>query len=133
MSDDLSLQAGILIGISGWSYDFEVFPVGTIFNAVSGVYIACRQIPTGNFEALYVGKTQSFRDRLNAGAQNHSGLLCVARNGMTDIAALCVSGNAERIRIETDLRHALRPSQKLCSSFQFLIGADVLRGKQTNE
>lgn len=97
------------IGASGRSYEFRVFPVGTTYKPVSGVYIACRRLISGSFEALYVGESQSLYDRLNAGLKNHDGLKCAARHGMTHIGAMVVSGNAERIRIETDLRHALNP------------------------
>lgn len=97
-------------GASGLPYLFEVHPIGTVFNSVSGVYIACRQIASGSFEALYVGETQSLYDRLNAGAKDHEGLICASRNGMTHIAARVVAGNAERLSVETDLRHGLNPS-----------------------
>ena len=97
-------------GSSGKKYEFETFPVGTQFNHVSGVYIACRRLITGNFEALYVGEAQSLFDRINSGAANHDGLKCASRNGMTHICALVISSNAERLRVETDLRHALSPS-----------------------
>lgn len=97
-------------GKSGRDYEFETFPIGTQFNHVSGVYIACRQLLPGNFEALYVGEAQSLVDRLNTGANNHDGIKCALRNGATHIGALFVSSDTERLRIETDLRHALNPS-----------------------
>lgn len=97
-------------GASGQSYTFETHPIGTQFNAVSGVYIACKRLISGNFEALYVGEAQSLYDRLNAGAANHDGLKCAFRNSMSHIGALVISGNADRLRIETDLRHGLNPS-----------------------
>jgi hypothetical protein len=97
-------------GKSGRPYTFDMFLVGTQFNRVSGVYIACRQLLSGQFEALYVGEAQSLYDRLNAGAANHDGLKCAASRGMTHIGAFVVNGGAERLRIETDLRHGLNPS-----------------------
>ena len=97
-------------GKSGQKYDFTVYPIGTSFNPVSGVYIACRFVPPQIYEALYVGETQSFKDRLNTGSANHDGLKCAARNGMTHIGALVITGDAERLRVETDLRHGLNPS-----------------------
>ncbi|MFD1157014.1 hypothetical protein [Roseovarius aestuarii] len=97
-------------GNSGSQYRFDVFPVGTQFNPISGVYVACRRLITGQFEALYVGETQSFKDRLNVNAGNHDGLRCAARNGMTHIGAIVSTSSAERLRIETDLRHGLNPS-----------------------
>lgn len=97
-------------GASGQSYTFETHPIGAQFNPVSGVYIFCRQVTSGNWEALYVGETQSFKQRLNAGIASHDGYARASRLGMTHIAALVVAGNAERLRIETDLRHSLNPS-----------------------
>ena len=97
-------------GKSNASYQFQLFPVGTIFYSVSGVYVACRWLPTGQVEALYVGEAQSLKDRLNTGAKNHAGLLCAARKGMTHIGAIVVPDYAERLCIDTDLRHGLEPS-----------------------
>lgn len=97
-------------GASGQSYTFEAHPTGTQFNSVSGVYILCRQISSGNWEALYVGETQSLKQRLNTGIGVHNGYARAARLGMTHIAALAVTGDTERLRIETDLRHGLNPS-----------------------
>lgn len=97
-------------GASGQSYTFETYPIGTLFNQVSGIYIFCRQIASGNWEALYVGETQSFEQRLNTGISSHDGYARAARLGMTHIAVLAIAGDAERVRIETDLRHRLNPS-----------------------
>ena len=96
-------------GVSGRQYQFEVFPVGTLFNSVPGVYIACRLPSAGWYQALYVGETQSVKDRLNGSANNHYGLRCAAHNGMSHIAVMVVYSDAERLRIETDLRHGLNP------------------------
>lgn len=97
-------------GASGQSHTFETYPVGTQFNPISGVYIFCRQVASGNWEALYVGETQSLKQRLNTGIGSHDGYARASRLGMTHIAALVVAGDAERLRIETDLRHGLKPS-----------------------
>ncbi|MGR3708726.1 MAG: hypothetical protein ACU0A9_04720, partial [Alterinioella nitratireducens] len=96
-------------GISGTPYQFETYPSGTQFNHVSGVYVICRQLLTGNFEALYVGEAQSLYDRLNAGANDHDGLRRALRHDATHIGAKVVSGDSERLRVETDLRHSLNP------------------------
>ena len=97
-------------GNSGLDYQSEAFPIGTQFNPVSAVYIACRKIPSGSFEALYVGEAQSLKDRLNSGLGNHDGLKRAQNYGATHIAVVQVSGNTERLRVETDLRHGLNPS-----------------------
>jgi hypothetical protein len=100
-------------GISGQAYNFEVFRDGVEFNPVSGVYIlskvAIASAGRRRFEALYVGEAQSLKDRLNASAINHDGLKRSRQSGMTHIAVYRCDGAAERLRIETDLRHALSP------------------------
>jgi hypothetical protein len=97
-------------GKSGTSYTFDCFPGNQAFNPVSGVYILCRNIPGGGWEALYVGETGSFKDRLNVGQSLHDGYQRAKAAGATHIAAMLVSGDTERLRIETDLRHGLNPS-----------------------
>jgi hypothetical protein len=97
-------------GKSGAKYTFHCYPDGQEFNPVSGVYIMCRVVPFAGWEALYVGEAQSLKDRLNAGISNHDGYRRAKSAGMTHIAALVVVGDAERVRVETDLRHGLNPS-----------------------
>lgn len=97
------------LGASRRPYDFTVYPDGQAFNPVSAVYIFCRPAPGGLWEALYVGETNSLQGRLNHGIANHEGYRRAKRLGMTHIAVLTVVGDAERRRVETDLRHGLAP------------------------
>lgn len=97
-------------GASRREYEFYVFQDGTDFNDVSGVYVFCRLTIFGSWEALYVGEAQSLKQRLNAGIGGHDGYKRAKSRGMTHIAAIAVSGDAERLRVETDLRHGLNPS-----------------------
>jgi excinuclease UvrABC nuclease subunit len=106
-------------GASGKSYTFETYPIGTRFNPMSGVYIFCREIISGSWEALYVGETQSLEQRLNAGIRSHDGYVRALQAGATHIAAIVVAGDAERLGIETDLRHGLNPS----ANAQSVLGA----------
>ena len=96
-------------GASGQSYTFKTYPDGTAFNPVSGVYIFCKQGASRTWKALYVGETHSLEQRLNTGSSSHDGYARASRLGMTHIAALVVTVDAERLRIETDLRHGLNP------------------------
>lgn len=97
-------------GASLTSYQLYVFPDGTDFNDVSAVYIFLRRTIFGGWEALYVGEAQSLKQRLNTGIAGHDGYQRAKLLGMTHIAAVAVSGDTERLRIETDLRHGLNPS-----------------------
>ena len=97
-------------GASGRKYTFTAYPDKQFFYAVSGVYILCRLLASGNWEALYVGETQSLHERLNTGIANHDGYARAKKLGMTHIAAMTIAGDTQRLRVETDLRHGLNPS-----------------------
>lgn len=94
-------------GLNGRTYDFGIFPLGTEFKPASGVYVMCR-VEGSQCVALYVGEAQSLYDRLNAGAKAHEGLKCARLRGATHISALLVDP-ANRLRVETELRHSLKP------------------------
>lgn len=100
-------------GLSGWPYDFGVFTLSTIFKPLAGVYIVCRSVQVGNashLEALYVGEAESLEDRLNTRRASHDGFQRALKMGATHVCARLVpDGAAERLRIETDLRHAFNP------------------------
>jgi len=110
-------------GNSGTTYEFDVYPIGQEFNPASGVYIFCRHIGDGRFEALYVGETNSFNDRLNAGLKDHDGFKRAIPNGATHVAVRLVA-SADRLSVETDLRHRLNP---ICNRQNVPSGLGILR------
>jgi hypothetical protein len=110
-------------GKSGVQYEFDVYPIGQEFRPVSGVYILCRPLGDGRFEALYVGETESFHDRLNTGLMNHDGYKRACSYSATHVAARCVP-TADCLRVETDLRHGLNP---VCNSQSIPSLMDLLR------
>ena len=96
-------------GASANSHTFSIFPDGQKFNPVPGVYVFCRPLSNGNWEAFYVGETASFEQRLNTGISNHEGYQRAQPMGMTHIGVMVVPGEEARLWIETDLRHGLNP------------------------
>ncbi len=96
-------------GISGNPYQFEVYAWGQEFNPVSGVYILCRLVGPGRYEALYVGEAKSLHDRLNTGLHDHDGAKRAIRERATHIAVLRTYDDTYRLGVETDLRHGLDP------------------------
>jgi hypothetical protein len=96
-------------------YVFELYPLGQEFNPLPGVYVVGRFIPAiglstpARIEALYVGETKSFVDRLNTGAMHHDGYKRALTLKATHIAVLICRDDAQRLSIETDLRHGLNP------------------------
>lgn len=102
-------------GKSGSTYQFETYPLGTEINPLPGVYIAARFVPAigmitrDRMEALYVGETHDFSERLNPRSLHHDGLERAKSLGANYIALMICRDRSERLRIETDLRHGLRP------------------------
>jgi len=97
-------------GLYGVRYTFETYPIGTTFQQIGGVYIFCKLAPNGNWDALYVGETDNFDERLNTALQRHQSWPSCALLGATHLAVMIVGGGKlERCRIETELRHSLNP------------------------
>lgn len=96
-------------GVSGARYTGETVLIGVEFRPLPGVYIACKAVPQG-WLTFYVGETQDLFQRLNAGLERHEGLKRARSFGATHLSVHLVSGHAERLRVETDLRHGLNPS-----------------------
>lgn len=101
-------------GASGQTYHFQIDPIWTHYKPVPGVYMFCKRttglaLAFGPWIALYVGETHDFHERLHSRLDRHDAYECVTRNGATHIATLRVHGAANRLRIETDLRHSIAP------------------------
>lgn len=96
-------------GKSGIKYQLYLHPLSTEFKPLGGVYIFCRPGQPGFMEAVYVGQTQSFFDRLNANPMNHDGYKRARLEKATHVAVLVEANATLRLRIETDLRHGLDP------------------------
>ncbi|VAW19849.1 hypothetical protein MNBD_ALPHA12-275 [hydrothermal vent metagenome] len=103
------VASAVWSGQTGTEYLFRLYPVGTEFRPVSGVYIFCRPVGKTGMEALYVGDTQSFYDCLNTGCEDQDGFESALRAGATHIGLMRVDYSTDRLRIETDLRHGLNP------------------------
>ena len=97
-------------GASGISYDFWLHPIGTIYLAIPGAYIFCKPASVSSWNSLYVGETDNFLRRLTNELAAHHRWNGIRAHGATHICTLVIQGgNAERLRIETDLRHGLNP------------------------
>jgi hypothetical protein len=100
----------IWAGASGVKYSFHLYPIGQVFYAVPGIYIFCKLTPSGMWQQIYVGETDNLWRRITNELSSHHQWDAVIAHGATHICALRVeSGDAERVRIETDLRHGLNP------------------------
>jgi hypothetical protein len=98
------------VGASGTCYQFQLDPIGSNYRPIEGVYIFCKQAWNGNYDASYVGETDSLWRRLTNELGAHHAYLDVLRDGATHISTLHVPGDRTyRLYVETDLRNALNP------------------------
>ena len=87
------------IGKSGKEFIFTIYEIGTYWNDVPGNYIFTKETSPHTWEAIYIGETESFKDRL----PNHNELPCVHRNGGTHIHAHINRDSRARLEEEADL------------------------------
>ena len=89
---------------SGNPYNFGVHPTGTKFNNVGGVYAFTKENSDGTHKVLYVGETESFRDRPLGWGHHKWGE--ATRMGITRI---CVLQTSNRVFIQNKLIEAYQP------------------------
>ncbi len=87
------------IGASDKEYIYNIHPIDTEWNDVSGNYIFAKEVSPLKWEAVYIGETESFKDRL----PNHNELPCILRNGGTHIHTHINESSRARLDEETDL------------------------------
>ena len=92
-------------GASGREHIFQAYTLGTeTFNDVGGVYIFTREAPNQHGEIkyypLYIGQTESLRDRLTA---SHEKWPCAVQNKVDCLCVLVEENMFSRRAIELDL------------------------------
>lgn len=93
-----------LKGASGRAYEFDVFPWGTSFKPLGGIYTVLKKIPP-NFHIQYVGQTGDLSSRFD----NHHKQSLFDRNGKTHIAVHLESSEPMRLAKEADLIASYNP------------------------
>ncbi len=93
-------------GKSGKKYEFSVYPWGTTFKALGGVYLVLKKKQTGGYDVLYVGQTGDLSERFD----DHHKQGCFNRNGKTHIAVKVESVEKTRLAIERDLSDNYNPT-----------------------
>ena len=93
-------------GASGKKYKYWIYSIDTRFKDEPGNYIFTKLNSAGKWTPVYIGETQSLRDRL----PNHEKLPCVNQNGGTHLHAHLTSGGQQaRLAEETDLVQKFNP------------------------
>ena len=60
-------------GASGKEYVYEIHSIGDTWNDVPGNYIFAKETSPHHWEAIYIGETESFKDRI----PDHNELPCI--------------------------------------------------------
>lgn len=98
------------VGASGAAYDFYVYPLGTEFRPLPGLYILCSQAANGAWDAHYVGETEDLQSRVGAGLRGHHKVPAALARGATHVAvAVHRGGSFARRQVERDLCAKLSP------------------------
>src|SRR5262245_66267554 len=97
------------VGRSGAKYLFHVYPWGTEFKAVGGVYSILRHDADG-YAVIYVGQTRDLSERFD----DHHKEECFSRNRKTHLAAMVEESERQRLMIEQDLIASYNPSCNGC-------------------
>ncbi len=92
-------------GASGKEYLYNIYTMDTDWNDVAGNYIFAKETSPHKWDAVYIGETESFKDRL----PNHNELPCVKRNGGTHIHAHTNQDSQARLAEEADIIATGRP------------------------
>lgn len=99
MAESITLK-----GRSGAMYQFSLYPWGTPFTTVGGVYAVLRRDPDG-YAVIYVGQTGNLSERFDA----HHRAACFDRHRKSHIAVLAEGSEQRRLTIEKDLINGYNP------------------------
>jgi len=86
-------------GASGKHYNYTIYKMDGTWNDVPGNYIFAKRGSSGKWQPVYIGQTESFKDRL----PDHNELPCVNRNGATHVHAHVNQSEQARRDEEADL------------------------------
>lgn len=100
------------------TYRFTLYPIGTLFNHIAGIYAFLKfnpglageytadyQIPTTGYQLLYIGITHNFNVRLGA----HHKMAQALELGMTHIGILRIRSGRKRKSAERQLLKTYNP------------------------
>lgn len=93
-------------GQSGKQYKYEIYPFGTAFRPLPGLYIYAKQAEDGSWIPIYIAQTRDLHQRL----EGHVKLEDAMATGATHLHAhYCNAGQGARCTEEQDLIHRWQP------------------------
>ncbi len=94
------------LGQSGKEYQYEIFPLDSVFQSLPGNFIYAGQAEDGSWIPLYIAQTRNLNQRL----EGHVSLADAVQNGATRIHAhYDTAGQAARCSEERDLMLRWQP------------------------
>jgi len=87
------------VGQSGKEYIYDIYSMNTDWNDTPGNYIFAKETSPHNWEAVYIGETESFKGRI----PNHNQLIYIGQHGGTHVHAHINSDSKARLAEEQDL------------------------------
>ena len=90
-------------GASGAIYTFTMYPIGTSFKALAGLYLFTRAETNGHHTYIYLGITNDLSVRFD----NHHKEDCITKNKATHISILLENSEERRKAIEKDILAAI--------------------------
>ena len=93
--------------VSWGGYSFTVYEMEGDWNDVPGVYIFAGRDSTGQWwQAKYIGRTHSFRERM----KSHERWAAARKSGATSVHAMVMHDAAKRVTVERELIEAFEPT-----------------------
>ena len=94
-------------GHSGRKFDFELYTIDTVFNAVPACYIFARESAPRSWQAIYIGETSDLSTRF----LTHHKMPCIQLYGATHICVYTngMSNYISRYYLERDLVTNMKP------------------------
>jgi hypothetical protein len=92
-------------GLSGNSYRYEIYRIGTPLKALGGNYVFAKETSPGRWTPVYIGQTANLSERFD----NHHKAACVKRHGATHIHVHLELSERKRLDEETDLCRRWNP------------------------
>ena len=93
-------------GQSGKEYQYQIYPLGTAFKPLPGIYIYAKQLMDGDWSPIYIAQTRDLHQRL----EGHVKPADAEANGATHIHThYCTAGQSARCSEEQDLIHRWQP------------------------
>ena len=93
-------------GLSGKTYQYEIYPLDSEFRPLPGNYIYARQTEDGSWLPIYLAQTRDLHQRLEGNVRMDDAIA----NGATHLHAhYCTAGQAARCSEEHDLIQRWQP------------------------